>query len=420
MNFFQKIFKRYNKESKQKPKTILDYSSGVNRQVENDSTSFSCIDRIASTIASLSYGIYKTKSGEKVDHPLYEVLKEPNAEETHSTLFHQLILDYFDGNIYLYKYKDLEGTVTNLFRLNPRNVFVNRNEYNQKTYSYNGKVYTAEKVLHIPSRFGYDGKIGHSIFQVCQNSFQTSQSLDDYTNNSFSNHLGKRLVIDLSDTYPNATEQEQKQIRERYIQNYSGSSNAGKPVVKTGKVKFETLDTGASDNRASELSENRNFQLRIISQIFGVPLEYLSGEGSTDIEKLTTMFATQAVAPIVQQLEESLNKLFKTEERPKYYIKFNYNSLLRTSLASKIDSYTKQMNNGILTINEIRTKEDLPPIENGNFNYRPANLLPIIDELEKSLGASAKLKQAELENMKQTTGTQKNAEAVGLGSELMQ
>ena len=419
MNFFQKIF-RNNKNAKQKPRDILDFASGINRQVESDSTSFSCIDRIATTISGLSYGIYKTKSGEKADHPLYEVLKEPNAEETHTTLFHQLVLDYFDGNIYLYKYKDSEGNVTNLFRLNPRNVFVSRNEYNQKTYSYNGEVYTADKILHIPSRFGYDGKIGHSIFQVCANSFETSQSLDNYTNNSFSNHLGKRLVIDLSDTYPNATEQEQKQIRDRYIQNYGGSSNAGKPVVKTGKIKFETLDTGASDNRASELSENRNFQLRIISQIFGVPLEYLSGEGSTDIEKLTTMFASQAVAPIVQQLEESLNKLFKVEERSKYYIKFNYNSLFRTSLASKIDSYTKQMNNGILTINEIRAKEDLPPVEGGDFNYRPANLLPILPELENSLGASAKLKQAELENIEQPTGTQKNAEAVGLGSELMQ
>ena len=132
------------------------------------------------------------------------------------------------------------------------------------------------------------------------------------------------------------------------------------------------------------------------------------------------MFASQAVAPIVQQLEESLNKLFKVEERSKYYIKFNYNSLFRTSLASKIDSYTKQMNNGILTINEIRAKEDLPPVEGGDFNYRPANLLPILPELENSLGASAKLKQAELENIEQPTGTQKNAEAVGLGSELMQ
>jgi HK97 family phage portal protein len=420
MTIFQRILKRNNKNAKQKPRDILDFSSGINRQTENDATSFSCIDRIASTIAGLSYGIYKTKTGEKVEHPLYDVLKEPNLEETHSLLFHQLILDYFDGNIYLYKYTDSEGNVTNLFRLNPRNVFVNRNEFNQKTFSYNGKVYTADKVLHIPSRFGYDGKIGHSIFQVCADSFSTSQALDDYTNNSFSNNLGKRLVIDLTEAYPNATEEEQKQIRDRYVQNYGGSKNAGKPVVKTGKVQFTTLDTGASDNRASELSDNRNFQLRVISQIFGVPLEYLSGEGATDIEKLTTMFATQAIAPIVQQLEESFNKLFTVQDRGKYYIKFNYNSLLRTSLSNKIDSYTKQMNNGILTVNEIRAKEDLPPIECGDFNYRPSNLLPILSELENSLGASAKLKQAELENIDKPTGTQKNAEAVGLGSELMQ
>lgn len=399
MNLFSK-FIHSSFIKRPKPRNILDFTSSLLKQSESNAggTSFACIDRIASTIAGLSYNIYD-KYGEAADyHPLLQVLKDPNLEETHTILFHQIILDYFaDGNIYLYKFDDEDGNVTNLFRLNPRQVQITRNDFNQKLFTYNGESYTQEKILHIPSRFGYDGKKGKSVFEVNQSTFDVYNSLDDYTSNSFQNNLGKRLVIDISEMYPNATEEEQRQIRERFLQNYSGSHNTGKPVVKTGKISFSTIDTGVNDNRANELKENRDYQTRVISTIFGVPYEYLTGEGSTDIEKLTTLYATQAISPIVRQLEESFNKLFSTVDRNEYYVKFNYNSLMRTSLSSKIDAYTKQFNNGILSLNEIRAKENLSPIKDGDYHYRLNSLLPINKELDDALGASAKLKQAELD-----------------------
>lgn len=422
MNFFQKILRKYNKNQKAKPKFINDTLGGYNHVIENNAVAFSCIDRIASSIASLSYGIYRTSNDSRVkNHPLTDVIFNPNAEETHSQFIYQIVNDiYTAGNAYIYLYKDADGETTNLFRLDPKAVYINRNEFNQKIYSYYGKTYTANQVLQIASRWGYDGLKGKSIFDVCKETFDTANSLDDFTNNSFSNSLGKRLVIDLSEAYPNATEEEMKQIRERYAQNYSGAQNAGKAVVKTNNVKFETLDTGTTTNQSSELTENKNFQLKVLSLIFGVPLEILSGDGSSDLEKLTTLYTTNAVAPIVQQLEESFQKLFKLEDRAKYYFKFSYNSLLRTSLASKIDAYVKQMNNGLLTINEIRAKENLPPIDDGDTTYRPSNLLPVLKELDNALGASAKLKQAEYENIAKPASDQKNAEAAGLGSELLQ
>ena len=125
--------------------------------------------------------------------------------------------------------------------MNPSNVRVKRNEYNQKIYLYNGKEYTSQNVLHIPSRFGYDGLIGKSIFKECSKVFETSNNLDNFTNNSFDNNLGKRLVIDLTEAYPNATKEEQLKIRDSYIKNYGGSNNAGKPIVKTGKINFSTI-----------------------------------------------------------------------------------------------------------------------------------------------------------------------------------
>lgn len=410
MGKFTDLFKR-NKSAKTQPMAIQDYRNITASFIEKDAVSFSAIDKIGTAFASLSFGIYDKRTKKKINHPLYEVLKEPNADETHSLFFYELIQDYFGGNVYLYKYTDNDGQVISLFRLNPRQVTVTRNEYNQKLYSYNGQTFTSEKVLHIPSRFSYDGLTGKSIWQTLNKTFKQTQNLNDYVNNTFDNSLGKRLVIDLSNSYPNATEQEQQQIRDRYVATYSGTENAGKPVVKTGKIDFQTIDTGVSDNRSAQLSENRLYQAEIIAQIFNVPVAYLTGKDVGDLETVTTLFMSQAIEPIAQAFEEAFIKLLPVEQRERYYIKFSYNSILKTNLSAKISAYTQQMANGILSPNEIRAKEELEPIEYGDCHYRPANWLPIRQDIEESLVASAKLKQQEVD------GTQRNAEAKNIGSD---
>lgn len=394
MNLFQKIFQR-NKNAHTTPRMIQDSRSAIDIETEIDATSFSCIDKIATAFASLSYGVYDSKTKQKTNHPIYDVLKEPNLDETHSLFFYEIVKDYYDGNVYLYKYTDDNGNVTSLFRLNPNAVYVTRNEYNQKIYTYYGNRFDSTKILHIPSRFGYDGKIGHSIFRECKKIFDTAVNLDTYTNNTFDNSMGKRLVIDISDAYPDATDDEKMQIRQKYINNYGGVENAGKPIVKNGKIEFSTIDTGVSDNRSSQLSENREFQQAVISQMFNIPIEYLKGSGTTDIETLTTIFMSQAILPIANAFEESFNKLFSPADRERYYIEFNYNSILRTSLNSKIDAYTKQLNNGMLSPNEIRAKENESPITAGDYHFIPANLMPLTDENVKAYMAQSKVAIAE-------------------------
>ena len=425
MKLFKNLFFRQNKKATSKP-LFLGRNTFTARNIEADPVAFACIDRIATTIAGLSFGVYYVNSGKKAENnTLYETLKEPNLDETGFFFRYQLVLDYFSrGNVYLYIDRDEKGQCINLFRLNPAEVMVSRDEFNRKKYSYYGKVYYADKVLHIPSRFGYDTLKGRSIFDVCSDSFATNAELDKWTHSSFNNGINSRLVIDVSESFPNATEEQLNILRERYVQNYGSAENAYKPIVKTNNVKFETLQNAMTDNRSQELSENRQYQLKMISMLFGVPYELLSGEnGGLDLEKLTTLYSQNAVLPIVQQLEESFQKLFPLDQQGKYCVKFNYNSLLRTSLSAKIDALVKEVNNGLLSVNEARSKLEngLPEIESGDWHYRPASLLPIYDELEKALGASAKAKQAELdEKTDEATGTQPNADATGLGSELMQ
>lgn len=413
MNIFKKLF-RFNKDAHTYPKLIQDSRSSIDIETEIDATSFSCIDKIATAFAALSFGIYDSTTKQKVDNQLYDVLKEPNLDETHSLFFYQIVKDYYNGNVFLYKYTDELGNVVSLFRLNPDAVVVSRNEYNQKIYSYYGQRYTSEKVLHIPSRFGYDGKIGHSIFKESRKIFNTAVNLDTYTDNTFNNSMGKRLVIDIANAYPDATEDEKLLLRNKYITDYGGVENAGKPLVNSGKINFSTIDTGVADNKASELSENRKFQQEVIAQMFNIPIQYLTGEGSIDIETLTTMFMSEAILPLAQTFEEAFNKLFPKSERGRFYIEFNYNSILRTSLNTKIDSYTKQLNNGLLSPNEIRAKENLTKIEAGDYHFVPSNLLPLTKDNVEAYMATSKLKLSELN---QTEKDEKAGTVDGLGSD---
>ena len=409
------LFKRWNSKAKSRPKFINDFTPLIQHNTERDATTNACINLIANSIAGLPFGVYKKTSHQKVSHPIYDLLSDPNAEEKHTLFFQNMVKDFFSGNVFLLLYKDNEtGEVSNLFRLNPSDVSITRNEFNQKVFHYKGQTYNSDRILHIPSPWNYDGTRGYSIFEVCRKTFDSAYSLDDWTQNNFSNNLGKRLVIDIGKARQDIDEKTEKEIVSRFLQNYSGTKNASKPILKKDGVEFSVIDSGIADANSMQLQQNREFTQKVISEIFGVPVGYLNGDFS-DIESITTLYSMNAIQPITDTFQEYFQNLFRIEDRGKYYIKFNFNSLLKTSLANKINSFTQQLNNGQLTPNEIRRMSEMPEIEGGDYLYRNSALLPIREDIESSLAASAKQKQQEL--TEQATHTEKNSEAENLGSD---
>jgi HK97 family phage portal protein len=296
---------------------------------------------------------------------------------------------------------DIDGEIVSLFRLNPNSVKVSRDQTtNQKLFSYNGNTYTSEKILHIPSRYGYNGLTGMSIFNECNNIFSNSSGLDDYIKNTFNNSIGKRLVIDINKYLTNAKDEQIDELKNAFINNYSGTKNAGKPLIKHGNIDYTTIDTGMADNRSQQLIENRTFQEKEIAKLFSIPLPLLNGENTANLESLYTIYIENCIRPLATQFEQTINKILPYKEREYIYFEFNYNGLLKTSLQTRIDTYAKQFNNGILTINEIRKKENLQPTDqkSGDTLFIPSNVLPLKDDQINALLASAKLKLKEANN----------------------
>jgi len=390
MGLFDRLFKRKVDYNAFLSPSFVSSSDVV---TQNDATSFSAIDLIASSFANLSGSFFNYNTKQKIDnYNLYSLINNPNYDDTKFLFFYSSAKDYFNGNVYWYKYDNDDGEIVSLFRLNPNKVKVVRDLNNRKVFLYDGREYYSNKILHIPSRYGFDGNIGKSIFKECNSIFTNTAELDTFVNNSFNNNVGNRLIIDITKEFPNATEEQIQLLKNKFLSNYTGIKNAGKPLIKSGKLEYDKIETEYKDNRSNQLLENREFQEREIAKLFGVPLALLThGDKEKNIEALYILFIENAIRPLATQFEQSINKLIPIYDRNKIYFEYSYNSLLKTSLQTRITTYTQQLNNGILSPNEIRKKENLPEIEAGDNHFVQAQLMPLTNEIIEAYMANSKL-----------------------------
>lgn len=378
MGIFSK--RKINVNAHQRPVVARDYSTS-SVFVGTDSVAFSDMDRIASGVASLNYAIYnagdhmKTKS-----HSLYEVLKEPSLEERHFNFFYQSTIDYFNGGVF-WLVRRYEGEISSLFRLDPRQVTIRRNvKTNKREFVHNGVIYAQRDIVYIPSRFNYSTRAGgQSIFDAVTSVFDTSRKVELYAQKSFDNGVGKRMVVDVTGL-GDLTEDQISELKTNFNAEYTGIQNAHKSLFKKKGIEFGEFGS-SGDNSAQQLSENRKIQRERINDVFQIP------QDQNDVERYFMLLNEFAIKPIALQFQEAINTLL---DENRYFFEFDYNGLMKTSLQQRIDSYTKQINNGLLSLNEVRAKENLPPIEAGDTHFMPVNMMPWNDDIKEAYMAKQK------------------------------
>jgi len=345
-------------------------SSTSSTTAEKHPTSIACMNLITSAIAAMPLDIFQgTKKA--TDHYLYPLLHdEPNRDETIDLFLKLLVRDYYNGNIFIYVYRNDRGFPASLFRVDPNTVVVNKDSFGIKTYKVGNKVYDYTNILHIPSPWGYDGKTSQGLFKYASGTFDIVKKVEDYLIYGMDNSFGKRLIVDLTNALPNATEEQITDLKAKFVSLYTGVANSGKPLFKNKKFDFSVLDGAGFDARSAQMVELREYQDNEILRLFGVPSSFINPDKySTELENIYSLFVDNAVRPVANAIEKGLEKILYPGEREKYSIKFNYNSIMKTKMSERIDAYTKQLGSGILSINEVRQKENLDPIANGDKHF---------------------------------------------------
>lgn len=218
-----------------------------------------------------------------------------------------------------------------------------------------------DAMVHIPAMASLDGLWGLSPIVQNSKTLGLGQSARDFGSSFFANGGNVSGIL----TSPGNIAAEQKDnIRKEWESNYRGIANVGKTAILFGGMTYTPISINPVD---SGLIDSLKYSVEEASRIYRIPLHMMSSlERATNnnIEHQGIEFVVYCVLPTVKRWEYELNrKLFLTREnRGRYFVRFNIDSLLRGDAASRAEYYTKMFNIGVLSQNDIRRLENLNPI----------------------------------------------------------
>jgi HK97 family phage portal protein len=132
----------------------------------------------------------------------------------------------------------------------------------------------------------------------------------------------------------------------------------------------------------------RKFSILEISRIFRVPPHLLGDlERATfsNIEHQSIEFVIHTINPVAVKLEQELNKkLIPEADKGNTYFEHNNNQLLRGDAKARAEYYAKLFQVGAITPNEIRRRENMNDVDNGDSLYVPMNYININDKNPKA------------------------------------
>lgn len=347
---------------------------------------FACVDLISKTIAELPAELFRVVDGETekaITDPLYWVIKEdPNSYQTDfefkEYMQKSLLLE---GNAYAEIVSTGGSAVAQLIPLNPKRVKPFWFKPNVKAYKYSDPYTNQERVimfdemLHLMRYPDEDGLRGMSPIEVLRRPIGATIAAEKYGGRFYKNNAMPGGLL----KHPARLSDEGRQnLIESFSDNYSGVNNRGKFVLLEEGTEFEQLSVTPED---AQFLETRKFNVNDIARIYGVPphmIGDLEKSSFNNIVQQSLEFAKYTLGPWCTVWEKAMRRdLFTKSQKRTHFVNFDFTELLKGEQDTRFDSYTKGINNGFLTINEVREKENMNPVKGGNQLFRSTNTLPL-------------------------------------------
>lgn len=352
-----------------------------------------CVRILAETVASLPLPIYRRlnpRGKARANHPVGDILQRaPNPRMTAFT-FRETMMAHILlwGNCYAEIEYSPEGEIIALWPIPPHRVehmeTAEGDPFFRVTTS-NGQQHNVPfyAMFHIPG-LGFDGKKGISVIRWAQQAVELALATEQFGTEFFLNGTNVGAVAThpgtLTDT---AYERLSKSLREKY----EGLGKAHRLMLLEEGMTFSKNTIPPND---AQFLETRKFQILEIARLFRVPPHMLADlERATfsNIEQQGIDFVTHTVRPWLIRWEQTINwKLFTGKEQKKYYAEFLIEGFLRGETKSRYEAYSIGRNGGWLSVNEIREKENMNPIEGGDEYLRPLNMEEVGKEEPKDDG----------------------------------
>jgi HK97 family phage portal protein len=328
---------------------------------------WSCVRLIAETISTLPLQIYeRTADGRKTasNHPLYDIIHtQPNVDSTATVFWEAMIVAMLMGGNGVAEPKYIGQRLIALNFLDPRRLSCSKvNGKRQWKYTLSDgtqRTLTDAQVFRVPG-FTMDGDWGVSAVMYGAGVFGSALAAANASNSTFA----KGMMPTVAFTLPGKLNAKDRDDFRDTIRRISGALNAGESPVLENGMTGAPLGINPVD---AQLLESRNFSVEEICRWFRVP-PFMVGHtaGSTNwgtgIEQQMIGFLTFTLRPWLTRIEQAINmNLLSPSDRLKFYAEFSVEGLLRADSAGRAEYLAKMTSNGLMTRDEGRSKENLPP-----------------------------------------------------------
>ncbi|KPW32511.1 HK97 family phage portal protein [Pseudomonas syringae pv. apii] len=169
------------------------------------------------------------------------------------------------------------------------------------------------------------------------------------------------------------TKEQQAQVMEKFPDVRKGDvDDIGKMAILQGNP---TIVPAGISQKDAQFIESQQFQEEALAGIYGVPLWLANRAGKTSImgsnlEQQLTGYITFGLKPYIDAVEDEFNdKVYRKVSR---FVEFTVEGLLRADSAGRSTYYSGALGgsggSGWMTINEVREKENLPPLVGDEYN----------------------------------------------------
>lgn len=316
---------------------------------------YKCISMIARSASSVEFKLYDKNTNKTLQrHPILDLLANPNPLQNRFGFFENLYSDrLISGNAYI-QAVSLNDTPKELFILRPDRVtIIVGNSSLPIAYKY--KVNSSETTFYVDSLTGKSDIVhlknfspnndwyGLSAIEAAAYSIDQHNEASKWNQAMLQNGAKPSGALMVKGDGENAflTDDQFSRLKNQINEEFSGSENAGKPLLLEGGLEWKEMSLTPSD---MDFLNTKNSCARDIAMAFGVPSQLLGIPGDNTYNNLAEARLSlweETIIPMVNDVVEKLNNWLTPMFSNKYSLYYDKCDI--TALSERQEIYWKRI-----------------------------------------------------------------------------
>jgi HK97 family phage portal protein len=253
------------------------------------------------------------------------------------------------------------GKPTRLRVIHPDRVSVEWDDEGKRAYKVDRKPIDASDIVHITGLSFPEAAAGMSVIAYARHSIGLGLAAEEFGASLFGKGAHMTGIVSVESNLDPTTA---KQMKEAFEASHSGLKNAHSVGILSGGAKWTPITMTPED---AQFLGTRAAQNLDMAMLFGVPPHMLgqtdkTTSWGTGIEQQTLGYLGFTLEDWLGRLEDAWTPMLPTALNAC----FDRDAVLKSDAAGRFAVYSAARTAALMTPNEIRAKENLPPIEGGD------------------------------------------------------